>query len=56
MIHGQLNIVDNIVRNLYGDALKKNMTDNNGVLHRYFTEVLANMPPPPDPFWNEVSL
>jgi hypothetical protein len=53
VIYGQLNIVDSMVRNLYGEALKENMRLTDGVLTRYFKEVVANMPPPPDPFWKE---
>jgi hypothetical protein len=58
VIHGQLNIssVDAREMDLYRKALAQEILRNDGVLTRHLREVIANMPPPPDPFWAEVTL
>ena len=58
MIHGQLNLSDVMAReaDLYREALAQNILRNDNFLIRYFEKIVAEMPPPPDPFWKEWQL
>ena len=35
----------------YREAIASNIRDNDGYLTKHFKKIVAEMPPPPDPFW-----
>ena len=51
-----LSKVIEMTNDLYREAVRKSVVEGHMVLQRHFEKIIATMPAPPDPFWNEVSL